>query len=633
MRKMRQLARIARQEKMTTSFQGYDHNEVIMDGAMYDMKNMTGDMYPLVTNRRKRAYTSFATTDMNNEPVDDPLTGIDGRDQLTLIVGQDVYYNFVKVTNLTVSDDPEMCPKQIVNFGAYVLIFPDKKYFNTVNDEDVGTIDRLFGISAANVSLTMCRGDGTDYDMSAITVSSTAPASPTNGKMWIDQSGANDVLRQWTSATEEWVEVATTYVKIAATGIGTGLNVYDGITVSGLELKELVEPTEEEQAAWERLNALVKALNGSKIVYYGGTDYIVVAGLINQTVAEGDLKTATIKADRKVPDLSYIVESNNRLWGCQYGLVNGQVVNEIHASALGDFRNWERYLGNSQDSYTASVGTDGPFTGAVAQKGYPVFFKEGCIHQVHGSMPSNFQIDTMVCRGIQNGCWRSAAVVNERVFYKSQTGIMVFDGSLPQNCSGQLGNIAYSDARAGTVGNKYYVSMKDAGNTWHLFTYDTKNGVWYKEDNFHALGFGKVGDELFAIDEDNNLLWSMNGTTGTAEDEISWSATFGMQGTEYGVSNYGKTSRTDVSKARYMSRFNIRMYLGEEATARLEIEYNDDGIWRNKGEIRGNRLKSFVLPVIPQRCDHLRFRIKGTGDIRIYSISRMLEVGGDGGNY
>jgi hypothetical protein len=366
---MRQLISTRRQEKMTTAFQGYNHNEVILDGEMYDMQNMSGDEYPLATNRKKRAYTSFATTGLNDEPVDDPLTGIDGRDQLTFVVGTDVYWNFVKVDNLTVSADESMCPKQIVNFGAYVLIFPDKKYFNTVNLEDVGTIDRLFSISSADVSLNMCRGDGTDYDMTDITVSEEAPEDPDNGDLWIDQSGANDVLRQWASATQEWVEVATTYVKIAATGIGTGLNIYDGITISGLELKELTEPTEDEQAAWDRLNALVKALDGSKIVYYGGNNYIVVAGLINQTISGTDLKTATIKADRKVPDLSFIVESNNRLWGCQYGLVNGQVVNEIHASALGDFRNWERYLGNSQDSYTASVGTDGPFTGAVQQKG------------------------------------------------------------------------------------------------------------------------------------------------------------------------------------------------------------------------------------------------------------------------
>ena len=41
-------------------------------------------------------------------------------------------------------------------------------------------------------------------------------------------------------------------------------------------------------------------------------------------------------------------------------------------------------------------------------------------------------------------------------------------------------------------------------------------------------------------------------------------------------------------------------------------------------------MKTFVLPVVPRRCDHLRFRMKGTGEMKIYSISRIMEVGGDG---
>ena len=71
-------------------------------------------------------------------------------------------------------------PKRIVNFGAYVLIFPDAKYFNTINLEDVGSIDRLFSVSGSSVTLQMCRGDGTNYDMSQISVGTTPPSSPAN---------------------------------------------------------------------------------------------------------------------------------------------------------------------------------------------------------------------------------------------------------------------------------------------------------------------------------------------------------------------------------------------------------------------------------------------------------------------
>ena len=612
MRNMPTLIQGQRSIRSTSTFSGYNRKEIIADGEMYDMKNLSGDLYPMLAPRKKRAYTSFAAGDV--------LSGIDGRDQLTVIAGTKVYWNFGEVTGLTVSDAANMRPKQIVNFGAYVLIFPDRKYFNTINLEDYGDIDRTFSASGQNVSLTMCRGDGTDYDMTQITVSASAPSNPTNGQLWVDQSGDNDVLRQYSTATAEWVEVPTTYVKISATNIGTGLEVYDAINLSGLEALS---------TASSRVKKQVEALNGSKILFYGGTGYIVVAGIISATQAA--LKSGTtVRADRKMPELDYIVESNNRLWGCKYGLVDGKVVNEIHASALGSFRNWERYMGNSQDSYTANVGTDGPFTGAVTQKGYPVFFKENCIHQVYGNAPSSFQISTMVCRGIQEGSWRSAVVVNEQVYYKSRTDVMMFDGSLPVSVSEQLGGVIYYHARAGALGDKYYISMEDVQGNWYLFTYDTGNRVWYKEDDFRALGFGRVADELFAVNETDNKLWSMTGSVGTIEDDFSWYAVFGIQGIQYAMTDSGNMAREDAPASRYLSRFDIRMYLEENTKVYMDIQYDDSGEWESQGEIKGTRLKQFVLPVIPKRCDHLRFRLRGQGNMRVYAISRVLEVGADG---
>lgn len=602
MRAMPRLRDGQKQTLMTTTFLGYNHNQATRDGEMFDMQNLSGDMYPLMVPRKKRAWTSFA---VNN--VDVPLTGIDGRDQLTLIVGTKVYWNFIEVQDLTVSDAPADCPKRIVNFGAYVLIFPDKKYFNTVNLSDVGDIDRLFSVSATSISLQMCRGDGTDYDMSEIATGANPPANPANGKLWIDPSGDNDVLRQWSLVQEEWIGVATTFVKISASGIGLGLTYYDGIQISGLEAPS---------GSTAKVQAQIAALNGSKIVEAAGTNYIVVSGFLNRSITAGSL-TGTVRADRKMPAMDFVVESQNRLWGCKYGMVNGQVVNEIRCSAAGDFRNWEKSLGTSADSYVANVGSDGPFTGYAVQKGYPLFFKESGVHQVWGSTPSSFQIKFTACRGVQLGSWRSVVVVNELVYYKSRTDVMMFDGSMPSSVSAQLGDVLYSDARAGALGNKYYISMKDKGNAWVLLTYDTEKSVWYKEDGFKALGFGRVDDELFAICETDNKLWSMHGTVGTIENDFDWKAEFGLFGTDY------------VGK-KYLSRFDIRMYLPETSVAKLWIQYDSDGIWRDKGEIRGNKLRSFLHPVVPRRCDHLRVRLTGTGEMRVYAISRILEGAGDG---
>jgi len=344
MRKMPQLMQTAKSTQMTSAFRGYNHNEIISDGEMYDMQNMSGDHYPLLTLRGKRGISSYDVEGQN--PV--PLTGIHGRDQLVFVRGSEVYYGFLQVTGLTVSTDPAMNPKKIVSFGAYVCIWPDKVYFNTADLTDKGSMERSWTASGESISLTMCRGDGTNYDMTGIEVGENPPEEPENGALWIDESGENDVLRQWSATTLEWVEIATTFVKITANGIGTGLKEYDAIDLTGMEAAT---------GSTARIQAQVSALNGSKIIYFAGENYIVVAGLISQT--QNELKDETVTAAMTIPDMDYVCESNNRLWGCKYGIVNGEVVNEIHASKLGDFRNWKCYMGLSTDSYTASVGTDG----------------------------------------------------------------------------------------------------------------------------------------------------------------------------------------------------------------------------------------------------------------------------------
>lgn len=594
------------QTLVTTTFKGYNHNPVISDGEMYDMTNLSDRSYPLMDQRAPRGIT-----DMDAElGVSVPLNGISGREELIFIRGQKIFHNLHEVQGVTLSTDESMLPKKIVNMGAYVCIWPDKKYFNLVDTTDYGSMDAGITISGSNLHAQMCRGDGTNYDYTQIISSASEPENPANGQLWLDTSGDNHVLKQYDAATSSWTEVASTYVKIygSGTGIGHNFRMYDAVNISGLETDNLDA----------KIQAQVQALNGSMIVYFAGEDYIVVAGLLSQAVDIAE--EASVSVERPVPDLDYICESNNRLWGCKYGLDEqaGSIVNEIRACKLGDFKNWNCFMGLSTDSYTVSVGSDGPFTGAVSQRSYPIFFKEDCIHRISGSTPSNFQLTTTVCRGIQDGSWRSAVVANEAVYYKSRSDVMMYDGaSVPTSISGQLGGVLYSDARAGSVAGYYYISMKDKQDNWHLFVYDTKLGIWHREDNFRALGFGQVEDELYAIDEEHNKIVSMLGSLGTLETNIPWEAVFGLFG-------------TDRTNRKYLSRFNLRMQMDTGAKAKLAIQYDSDGRWIEQGEIYGQGTRTFMIPVVPRRCDHLQVRLTGTGRCRVYAISRILEVGGDG---
>ena len=55
-----------------------------------------------------------------------------------------------------------------------------------------------------------------------------------------------------------------------------------------------------------------------------------------------------VRMERRVPDLDYITECDNRVWGCS------SRENVIYACKLGDFRNWNSFAGLSTDSYAAA---------------------------------------------------------------------------------------------------------------------------------------------------------------------------------------------------------------------------------------------------------------------------------------
>jgi hypothetical protein len=218
--------------------------------------------------------------------------------------------------------------------------------------------------------------------------------------------------------------------------------------------------------------------------------------------------------------------------------------------------------------------------------------------------------------------------VAENIYYKSRDGIMVYDGNMPQKVSEQLGDELYSDARAGVMGDKYYISMKDKLGNFVLMVYDTQNGTWWKEDGTRALDFASVEDELFYIDEDNNTLVSVGGSVGEDEEQICWGAEFDLYGVHYNrQSNYDDPKR--VRNNKYVSLFKIRAEMEPGAKLRLYMKY-DNRPWEYIGEKRGTSLKTFELPVVPKRCDHVRFKLEGCGGITIYDISRYMEVGGDG---
>ena len=580
-----QLQESMQSQTMIGSFYGYNHNLKIGAGEWYEMENLSSDAYPLMTQRKKRGVVRQFTNPQ----------ALVSRDALAWIEGGTLFYNGLSMQPYMPSVSITEGEKQIVAMGAYLCIFPDGIFFNTQDFTDNGYMGRKNTVNAAqtNVKYSLCKKDG-----SGVTLTFTQAETPEaleNGQYWMDTSADTHVLKQWSASSAMWVQVPTVYTKVEANGIGTGISQWDGIQLTGCAGNEQV-----------------KALEGSHVVYEAQENWIVIVGIIDDNYTQN---AGTVTVERKVPDMDYVTESQNRLWGCKYGVVGDRTVNEIYCCKLGDFKNWECYLGISTDSFAASVGSDGPWTGAATLGSSPIFFKEDCLHRVYPSSTGAHQVVETKCRGVEKGSYKSLAVVTERLYYKSRTGICVYDGSLPVSIAEAFGTVKYKNAVGAAVGEKYFVSMQDEKGKYHLFVYDTQKGMWHREDETQVRFFAAQDDELFFVDG-NNTLTAQYGTEGTPEEIVTWSAETGMIGYE-------------TEEKKYLSRFNLRMKLPRGAKLDLYMEYDSSGLWKHCGHIEGRGTRTFLLPVRPARCDHLRFRIEGKGEIKLYSLAVIREEGSD----
>ena len=578
-----QLKELPTTREMVDVFRGYNHNLRISNGEFFNMKNMTSDDYPVLSPRGKRGVYAKPASPQ----------GLIAKEALCYVDGTDFVMGANRI-NMNLSTAPEDNPKQLISMGAYVIIMPDKKYINTAKPEERGDIESSFTASS-EITFSLARADGSDYEVQY--TQSEAPEDPTSTTLWIDTSTTPNVLKQWSDSSGMWVDIVTTYIKIKATDIGKAFEVHDGIMISGLKGQK----------------AQIAALEGAAIVYDKQDDYITVVGILD--------KTETIQTDvtfkRTMPLMDYVIEANNRLWGCRYGLdENGEFVNRLYACKLGDFKNWNCYMGLSTDSYYANVGSDGYFTGAVTHLGAALFFKENVLHKVYGSFPAEFTIQDTVCRGVQRGCENSMAIVNEILYYKSRHGVCAYDGSLPAEVSYVLGNERYYEAVGGSHGNKYYICMADIDDNWNLFVYDTAKGLWHREDDLHATHFVSFRGELYCVDAKNRNIITLLGSGEEYEDTVDWMVETG----ELGITS---------PDMKYISRITLRVKLDVGSEMNIYAQYDMGKEWVQVCHIRGTDLRSFSIPIRPRRCDFMRLKIEAKGMGKIYAMTKTIEQGSD----
>ena len=203
------------------------------------------------------------------------------------------------------------------------------------------------------------------------------------------------------------------------------------------------------------------------------------------------------------------------------------------------------------------------------------------------------------------------------LFYLSDSGVMAYDGSLPDNISDDLGAVQYRNGVSGKLGYNYCLSVAAQDGSCSLFVLDTSKGMWHREDELRLAQTACRGDALYLLAADGQLM-----TPGAVadvdeafpEEEFTWEIVSGPIGYQR-------------AEQEYLLRLIPRLKLELGASARVHVMYDDNGDWQRVACLEGNGTQSVKVPIKPRRCDHFRIKLSGIGQATLYTIAREIEKG------
>lgn len=579
-------------------------------------KNFSARNFPALSTRIPRRKLRTAA----------PVNGMYHLNGLLVVEGTNLCYSTddAPQTVQTVENAVTDSKKVLVGMGTKIIIFPDKAAFDT-KDLSVTPLAAAWTNGNADVVLTPCDAAGKTY-----TVKNRGPKEPTDpadGDLFLKvvnsqvPYSSESILEIYSEASGNWSAIELNWCRIECKGIGADFAVWDTVTLSGIK--------DDDGGYW-------KGLKGDRIVYARGEDWVQVRAepggdyFYGTLTKSGDVirwksidgkgsglegSPDPFRLERRVPDLDYLTECDNRLWGCS------KAENAIYGCKLGDPTNWFSYRGIAADSYAVTVGSDGPFTGAATCMGYALFFKENALHKLYGSKPSDFQLSSLRCRGVARNAGRSLCVLNETLYYLSADGVMAWDGSLPTKVSTALDAARLSNvqrALGGALDGRYYLCLSRGSgeeNTARLLVYDTERGLWQEED-LRAEEMAGTGGQLYLWD--GQALWAADPSRepdGQNTDGVERSIPFALTTGDIGM---------DAPEEQYLSRLTLR--LDAEVPSRLEVSVSyDGGPWEKLAEktVEAKR-QSIDLPFVPRRCGTLRLRLEGAGQITLRGLAKTM---------
>ena len=597
----------SRTRRQIILFGGVNYSQDTRDGELEESLNLSSAQFPCLSQRAGRW----------TQATYEGATGLYARGQICVVRGTDFLYDGKVVGQVTEG------AKHFATINTKIVIWPDKVFYDT-ETEEFGNLEAEYMAYPGNLTFT--------------TNTITVPE-----QSYIDQAAESEA-----TATGVEKDASLTVYTSAAVNKDTGalsLTGEEAKTPDELEDGDIIQYECDEDAEYMVVKSAAEQSDETYHInyilhkavlhkypefseYFTEGDAIEISGCTSHEENNGGHiirsisgRTLTFNSDifsgtgeeggtvslaRNVPDLTCICECDNRIWGAEG--------TTIYASALGDPKNFYLYDGLSTDAYSVAVGTDGEFTGCIAYSSTVLFWKEDCVHKVIGSTPSTYEIYTYTVPGVQAGSEKSLVVINETLFYKGRNGVYAYTGGTPELISENFGTRRFSNAAAGSDGERYYISMQGEGDAWELYVFDALRGVWLREDDTHALDFAQLDGALYYLDADTGKVM-ICGRDYEEEGRLDWSATLcQMDETTHGRKIY--------------SKLYLRAQM--EQGSWLKVEISADGApFRQVFLTHNERAKTAQIPILPTRCDNFRIRLSGRGVCLFKSLVREYSVGSE----
>ena len=327
---------------------------------------------------------------------------------------------------------------------------------------------------------------------------------------------------------------------------------------------------------------------------------------------------------RECPNLVYICERENRLWGVsneeseevwnpttrQYDTVRSR---QIIASGLGQPKRFYDYQGASTDSYAVAVAGTGDFTGICSYNGALLAWKEDRLYRITGSYPAEFYMRDYLVDGVAEGSFRSFATLNETLYYLAPAGVMAYAGGTPQLIGSPLGLRRLRGGIAGRDRTNYFLSAEDEGIR-RTFVLDAVHNLWTLHEEETIEDLRRMGDHCLAVIDGQILRLEDE----SAEETISWSL---------------ETASTDEDTMKEKRYLHVLLEAQTDAGAAPRLFYRDerDETWQSAklAERPAGDRGVWRYSLDTRRCRRLLLRLEGEGEMRLFALEREMEYGSD----